>query len=77
MKKRKRQIKSGNISDLVQQLKEETEPFAEHLFNKDWQNHQEKVLKEKDNLKIGDLVLVVDELKHGNQWPLGRVGYVS
>ena len=77
MKKRKRQIKSGNISDLVQQLKEETEPFAEHFFNKDWQNHQEKMLKEKDKLKIGDFVLVVDELKHGNQWPLGCVGYVS
>ena len=33
--------------------------------------------REKDNLKVGDLVLVVDELKHRNQWPLGRVGYVS
>ena len=32
---------------------------------------------DKANLKIGDLVLVVDELKHRNQWPLGRVGYVS
>ena len=29
------------------------------------------------NLKIGDLLLVVDELKHRNQWTLGRVGYVS
>ena len=32
---------------------------------------------DKANLKIGDLVLVVDELKHRNQWPLGRVGHVS
>ena len=31
-------------------LKEETEPFAEHLFNKDWQNHHEKVLKKKANV---------------------------
>ena len=39
--------KSGNNSDLVQQLKEETEPFyTEHQFNKDWQNNQEKVLEE-------------------------------
>ena len=47
VKKRKPLMKSGTISDLVQQLKEESEPFAEHLFNKDWQNRQEKVLKEK------------------------------
>ena len=26
---------------------------------------------DKANLKIGDLVLVVDELKHRNLWPLG------
>ena len=52
LKKRKRQIQSGNIGDFVQQLKKETEPFAEHLFNKDWQNHQETVLTKKDNLKI-------------------------
>ena len=46
MKKRKPLLKSGSTSDLIQQLKEETEPFAEHL-NKDWQNHQEKVFTEK------------------------------
>ena len=29
---------------LVKELKEEAQTFAEHLFNKDWQNAQEKML---------------------------------
>ena len=67
LKKRKRQIQSGNIGDFVQQLKEETEPFAAEPSGKG----------AKKEGQFEDLVLVVDELKHGNQWPFRRIGYVS
>ena len=44
IKKRKPILKEGNVTMLVKELKEEAQTFAEHLFNKDWQNAQEKML---------------------------------
>jgi len=35
--------------------------------------HRQKWLQPSINLKVDDIVLVVDELTHRNQWPLGRI----
>lgn len=47
VKKRGLVVKSGTVTDLVKELKDEMEPFAEHLFNKDWQHQQEYNLRMK------------------------------
>lgn len=38
-------VKSGNMSELITELKEEGIPFAEHLFNKGWQNKQLQLIR--------------------------------
>ena len=44
VKKRKPVLKQDTIVEMLAELMTETEPHAEHLFNKDWQNSQEATL---------------------------------
>ena len=45
--KRSLVAKSGTVANLVNELKDEAHPFAEHLFNKDWRHAQQTKLKAK------------------------------
>ena len=47
IKKRKPILKDDTVAKLIKELKDEAHPFAEHLFDKDWQNAQEKSLIQK------------------------------
>ncbi|XP_071507484.1 uncharacterized protein [Diadema antillarum] len=58
VKKRKPIEKQGTVQDLVKELKEEIDPFSEHLFNKDWQGNQEKNLRK--NLQMNEVLGVYD-----------------
>ncbi|PIK36573.1 hypothetical protein BSL78_26595 [Apostichopus japonicus] len=58
VKKRSLIIKTGTVKDMIEELKVETVPFAQHLFNKDWQRKQELQLKQ--NLPSGSVLSILD-----------------
>lgn len=51
-------VKSGNMSELITELKEEGIPFAEHLFNKGWQNKQLQLIR--SNLPQDSCLCILD-----------------
>ncbi|XP_033630608.1 uncharacterized protein LOC117292604 [Asterias rubens] len=58
VKKRKPIEMKGTAMDLVTELKTEIHPFSEHLFNKDWQNNQQKNLL--NNIHMDEVLGVYD-----------------
>ena len=57
--------------------------YIQHLVDRFWKRwvreylptiqHRRKWLHDTPNTHVGDIVLVMDELTHRNQWPMGRV----
>ena len=58
VKKRALVTKYGTVLEFVKELKAEASSISLHLFNKDWQNQQERLLK--SNLKAGEVMAVLD-----------------
>ena len=58
VKKRSLVSKCGSALEFATALKVEAAPISLHLFNKDWQNQQERLLK--SNLKAGEVMAVLD-----------------
>ena len=58
VKKRKPILKQGTVEDLMKELKTVTHLHEQHLFNKDWQNQQEKRLISK--LRVDEALGVFD-----------------
>lgn len=52
VKKRTLVEKVGTFANMVKEFKDELHPFAQHLFNKDWQNDQERILQR--NLQVDE-----------------------
>ena len=61
--------------------------YIQHLVDKFWKRwtreylptiqHRRKWVKDAPNAHIGDIVLIMDELTHRNQWAMGRVVRVN